>query len=79
MAKFPSDIPKAKAIRTFEMLGFKLAREREHINMSRDNPDGSRTAVSLPNHRLIKGSTLRTVCLRAGVPREDFLTAYEKA
>ena len=79
MAKFPSDVPKGKAIRTFEMLGFKLAREREHINMFRENPDGSRTAVSLPNHRHIKGSTLRTVCVRAGIPREDFLTAFERA
>jgi hypothetical protein len=33
----------------------------------------------LPNHPRLKGSTLRTICNQAGIPREDFLRAYEEA
>jgi len=33
----------------------------------------------MPNHPHIKGSTLRTICNQAGIPREDFLRAYEEA
>jgi len=33
----------------------------------------------MPNHRKLKSSTLRTICNQAGIPRADFLDAYEKA
>lgn len=45
--------------------------------MVRENNDGTRTPLTLPNHRLIKGSTLRTICSQAGIPRDEFLKAYE--
>lgn len=47
--------------------------------MLRQDPDGSRTPLTIPNHRHIKGSTLRTICRQSGISREDFLRAYEKA
>lgn len=31
----------------------------------------------MPNHPRIKASTLRTICSQAGIPRDDFLAAYE--
>lgn len=31
----------------------------------------------MPNHAQIKGSTLRTICMQAGISREDFLRAFE--
>jgi predicted RNA binding protein YcfA (HicA-like mRNA interferase family) len=62
MAKFPANAPKKKVMRTLERLGFVLVREREHISMVRDNADGTRTPLTMPNHRLIKRSTLRTIC-----------------
>jgi hypothetical protein len=54
-------------------------REREHIAMVRDNLDGTRTPLTLPNHAHLKGSTLRAICTQAGIPREDFLQAYEQS
>ena len=34
--------------------------------MVRENPDGARTPLTMPNHSRIKGSTLRTICTQAG-------------
>ncbi len=79
MTKFPSDASKTKAIKTFESLGFRLVRVHEHISMVRDNDDGTKTALTLPNHPLIKGSTLRTICTQSGVPCNEFLKAYMQA
>jgi predicted RNA binding protein YcfA (HicA-like mRNA interferase family) len=79
MAKFPVDAPKRKVIKALEALGFRMVREREHISMSRENPDGSQTPLTMPNHPRIKGSTLRTICTQAGISREEFLHAYDKA
>jgi predicted RNA binding protein YcfA (HicA-like mRNA interferase family) len=77
--KFPIDAPKAKVVRTLERLGFRLVREREHMAMTRQNPDGTSTPLTMPNHPRIKGSTLRAICTQAEIPREEFLKAYNKA
>ena len=46
--------------------------------MVRVNPDGSKTPLTMPNHPRLKSSTLRTICTRGQIPREEFLAAYEK-
>ena len=62
MPKLPVDLSKAKVIRALEILGFHVVREREHISMVRENQDGTTTPLTLPNHKQIKGSTLRRIC-----------------
>jgi predicted RNA binding protein YcfA (HicA-like mRNA interferase family) len=79
MAKFPVDAPITRVVKTLQQLGFRLVREGNHIAMERENSDGTRTPLTMPNHRTIKGSTLRTILAQAGIPRDDFLKAYEKA
>ena len=78
MPKFPVDAPKQRVVRTLEILGFRLIREKEHISMERTNPDGTKTPLTMPNHPKIKSSTLRTICTQSGISRDDFLKAYEK-
>ena len=79
MAKFPVDAPKSRVVKTLSLLGFRVVREREHIAMLRDNPDGTRTPLTMPNHVRIKGSTLRIIYTQWGVARSEFLRAYEKS
>ena len=76
MPRFPTDAPKNRVVRALEQLGYRIIRERNHICMARENPDGSRNVLVLPNHRRIKGSTLRRICTQAGISRAAFLEVY---
>ncbi len=76
MTSFPSDAPLEKVVKAFEHLGFREVRRGNHISMLRENPDGTRTPLTMPSHRRIKGSTLRTILTQARISREDFLDAF---
>jgi predicted RNA binding protein YcfA (HicA-like mRNA interferase family) len=76
--KFPVDAPQQRVIKTFEKLGFKVVRVGNHISMVRENPDDTKTMLTMPNHVRMKGSTLRTICRQSGIPREEFLRLYEE-
>ena len=76
--KFPSDIPVGKVIKTLQYLGFSMVREGNHISMARLNKDGTKTPLTMPNHRTIKGSTLRMICTQSHISRQEFADAYEE-
>ncbi len=76
MTRFPIDAPVGKVVKAFESLGFRLVREGNHIAMARENSDGTQTPLTMPNHRRIKGSTLRIILTQAGISRDEFLKAY---
>ncbi len=50
MTRFPADAPKRRVVKTLEILGFHIIREKEHISMIRENPDGSKVPLTMPNH-----------------------------
>jgi predicted RNA binding protein YcfA (HicA-like mRNA interferase family) len=79
VTRFPVDAPKRRVVRTLERLGFRTIREREHIAMVRENLDGSRTPLTIPNHPRLKGSTLKRSALRLAYRGSTFLEAYESS
>ena len=78
MPRFPVDAPRERVLKAFAALGFVLVREGNHLALSRVNEDDSKTPLTLPNHRVIKGSTLRTVLTQSGISRDDFIAAYDQ-
>ena len=74
--RFPRDAPLSQVIQALAVLGFTVVRTGNHIALVRTNADGTRTPMTLPNHRTHKASTLRTVLNQAGIPRDAFLRTY---
>ena len=78
MSKFPVDAPIRKVVKSLRFLGFDIVREGNHIAMLRENPDGTQTPLTMPNHPTIKKSTLRSILTQARISRDEFLDAYYK-
>jgi predicted RNA binding protein YcfA (HicA-like mRNA interferase family) len=78
MNRWPGEITNSKVLKTLKSLGFKIVREKNHISLVRKNPDGTETPLTMPNHKKIKGSTLRVICNQAGISREEFLKVFGK-
>lgn len=74
--KFPRDAPKEKVLKALQRLSFEKVHEGNHIAMIRNNVDGTKTPLTMPNHRIIKSSTLRVILNQSGISRADFLAAY---
>jgi hypothetical protein len=75
MAKFPVDASLERLLRAFAALGFVIVRRGNHVSLGRIEADGTRTPLTIPNHRTIKGSTLRAALSQSGISREEFLRA----
>lgn len=76
MSKFPADAPNRKVMKALERLGFNVVRKGNHVAMLKENSDGTRTPLTMPNHPTIKRSILRTILTQAKIPRDEFLKAY---
>lgn len=76
MSKVPVDAPLGRVLKALQNLGFRLVREGNHIALERDNADGTKTPLTMPNHRTLKSSTLRTILTQVRVSRDEFLEAY---
>jgi predicted RNA binding protein YcfA (HicA-like mRNA interferase family) len=79
VAKFPIDAPREKVIAALGLLGFQVVRHENHVALARTNPDGGRDTLTLPGHRFLKSSTLRAALMQAGIPRDEFLKAYDRS
>jgi predicted RNA binding protein YcfA (HicA-like mRNA interferase family) len=76
-ARFPVDVPIENVIKALEILGFQVVRRGNHVALLHENKEGTRTPMTIPNHRRIKRSTLRTILTQAGIRRDEFLAALE--
>jgi predicted RNA binding protein YcfA (HicA-like mRNA interferase family) len=66
-------------IRALVSLGFAVVRVGNHIALRREQQGGGAETMTLPNHRTIKVSTLRTAISLAGIDRKEFLEAYSRS
>jgi len=76
-SRFPRDAPVSKVLGAFETLGFHVVRQGNHIALARSNADGTTTPMTIPNHRQLKTSTLKTILSQAGIDRAEFIRAYD--
>lgn len=76
MARFPTDAPRERVLKALQHLGFHLVRQGNHIALLQEKPDGTRIPLTMPNHRRIKRSTLRTILTQAGIQRDEFMRVY---
>ncbi len=58
LIKFPHNAPRRKVLKTLEAFVFRVVRRANHIAPVRNNPDGTTTPLTMPNHLKLKGSTL---------------------
>ncbi len=77
-ASMPEVAPKDKVIHAFENLGYRLVRQGSHISMSCYTANGLQLPLTIPDIPEFKASTLRMIISRAGITKQDFLTAYQK-
>ena len=75
--RFPPELPKRKVLKVLDKLGFKIIREGNHISLIRENADGTKTPLTIPNHTVIKGSTLLVICRETGITRDEFLRTLD--
>ena len=73
MTKLPTDLSGQELIRILLRLGFEFQRQRgSHVILRRESPFAR---VSVPDHKVLRVGTLRTILREAGISVEQ-LTAH---
>ena len=73
--RLPSDLPRARALRTVRRLGFVLDREGSRHTVYKD-PTNPRRLMSIPRHSRIKRDLLRGILSGVGITEEEFMARY---
>jgi predicted RNA binding protein YcfA (HicA-like mRNA interferase family) len=74
----PEVAPKERVIKALEELGYRVVRQGTHIAFSYYTPSGVQYPLTIPDQIAYNASTLRAILSRAGIAKQDFLTAYAK-
>ena len=71
MTKIPTDLSGRDLVRVLEKVGFVAKRQRgSHIVLRRDNPPAR---VVVPDHKVVRIGTLRSILNTAGITVEELL------
>lgn len=71
MTKIPTDLSGRALVRALEKIGFVVKRQRgSHILLRRNDPSAR---VVVPDHRVLRVGTLRSILNSAGMTVEDLL------
>ncbi len=74
----PDISPKDRVIKALELLGYRIVRQGSHIALSYYTASGVQFPLTIPDQIAYNASTLRAILTRAGISKQDFLTAYSK-
>jgi predicted RNA binding protein YcfA (HicA-like mRNA interferase family) len=69
------DAPGAQHEKAFESLGWRTRRRAEHIVMT--HPDVFGVTLAIPNHRIVKRTTLHKLVRAAGLTDAIYRRAFE--
>lgn len=71
MTKLPSDLSGPDLVKVLQSVGFVVQRQRgSHIILRRESPHAR---VVVPNHKILRVGTLRTILREAGLSTEQLV------
>jgi predicted RNA binding protein YcfA (HicA-like mRNA interferase family) len=76
--KFPREVPIRRLLKILKSLGFDVVRIGNHISLMKENEDGSRTPMTIPNHKKVDGKLVLHILAESGITREEFLKLLQK-
>jgi predicted RNA binding protein YcfA (HicA-like mRNA interferase family) len=77
-ATIPEISPKERVIKALEELGYRIVRQGTHIALSYYTASGVQFPLTIPDQMAYNASTIRAILSRAGISKQDYLTAYQK-
>ena len=79
MPKFPTDAPIDQVIKARRASWVPASQNGQSYCYGQRQSGWFATPLTMPNHRRIKSSTLRTILTQGGISRDEFLEAYEES